>query len=387
MRITADTRASVGHGARFEVAGALAALGVGRVALLVDAAVANLEPTRALVDRLRTDGLDVMTVERDAAEHEPSYADLDALAAPLRETEATAVVGVGGGSTLDLAKGLAILLRNPGRGIDYRGVDLVERPGVPAFLLPTTAGSGSEATSTASFIDRESMTKLGINGRFVGCEASFLDPGFLAGAPHDVTVAPGLDALVHAVEAATARTATRFSRLLAVEATALMFSGLRGSVADPSDLAAREDALVGAHLAAIAMQNAAGGPASGISYPLGVHYGVPHGYAGGLLLSHVVQHNVGAGATDGYAELASGVTELDPGTTRLGAAQVFARLLTGLVDELAAPRSFARWGVGRAAVGRLTELTLAERAANLALNPVPFGEPEVVALLSRVVGD
>ena len=108
-----------------------------------------------------------------------------------------------GGSTLDLAKGVAILTRNPGRGIDYRGMNTVASPGIPVVLIPTTAGTGSEVTETASFIDSATGVKFGINGRHVGCLFAVLDPTFVATCPPSATVSAGLDALVHAVEAAT----------------------------------------------------------------------------------------------------------------------------------------------------------------------------------------
>jgi alcohol dehydrogenase class IV len=252
------------------------------------------------------------------------------------------VIAIGGGNTLDLGKAVGILLRNGGAGIDYRGLDLVERPGAPVACLPTTAGSGSEATATASFIDLAGRTKLGINGRNVAPAVAALDPLLLVDCPRSVTIGSGLDALVHAVEAVTARTATRVSVVLGCEAARLLFDAMPRAVEEPGDVAAREDSLLSAHLAALAMQNAAGGPASGVSYPVGVHFGVPHGYAGGVLLPHVVAANVGAGWRDGYARLAEAVGAGD-----------FAEALFDLYRRLDAPLTLEPWGVGRGDVETL----------------------------------
>ncbi|MGH3050040.1 MAG: iron-containing alcohol dehydrogenase family protein [Gaiellaceae bacterium] len=351
----------------------------GRVGLVVDEAVAAQPAFASLRDAWAEAGLELALAVETRSGAEPDYGYLDEVAAVFRADPVDAVVGIGGGSTMDLAKGVAILLLNPGRGIDYRGMDLVREPGVPAVCVPTTAGSGSEATATASFVDLESQTKLGINGRHVSCELAVLDAELLAGAPVSVTIGSGLDALVHAIEAVTAEGWTRLSRLLGAESVRLLFASLPRCVAEPGDLGARQDSLLGAHLAGLAMQNAAGGPASGASYPLGTHYGVPHGFAGGVLLPHVVRANVDVGYCDGYAELADALG--------LAGAAEFADALFDLYTRLGAPLELSRFGVARADVPRLAELTVTQRAANLELNPVPFGAAEVTALLEAATTD
>ncbi len=351
----------------------------GRVGLLVDASVAAQPAFAALREAWAAAGLGLAQAVEARSGAEPDYDYLDEVAAVFRDEPVDWIVGVGGGSTMDLAKGVAILLRNPGRGIDYRGLDLVRESGVPVVCIPTTAGSGSEATATASFVDLASQTKLGINGRHVACELAILDPELLVGAPASVTIGSGLDALVHAIEAVTAVGATTVSRLLGAEAVRLLFAALPRAVAESADLDARRDSLLGAHLAGLAMQNAAGGPASGASYPLGTHYGVPHGFAGGVLLPHVVRANVEAGCEDGYALLADALGLPD--------APAFADALVNVYVEMGAPLELSRFGVTRADVPALTELTVTQRAENLRLNPVPFGAAEVTALLEAATTD
>lgn len=338
-----------------------------RTGLVVDEAVAEQPSFTAVRSAWSADGFEPAVTFAGRSGAEPDYDYLDEVAARFRADPVDQLVGVGGGSTLDLAKGVGVLLRNPGRGIDYRGLDLVREPGAPVVCIPTTAGSGSEATATASFIDTSTRTKLGINGRHVACELAVLDPELLVGSPASVTIGSGLDALVHAVEAVTAVGANELSCALGAEAVRLLFAGLADAVADPADVRARRDTLLGAHLAGLAMQNAAGGPASGISYPLGTHFGVPHGYAGGVLLPHVVRANTDAGYR-GYEPLADGDGD-------------FAAALFALYRSISAPLDLSRFGVTRADVPRLVELTLEQRAENLKLNPVPFGAGEVTALL------
>jgi len=375
-RIKLASNTLVGVGSSWELAGELLAAHVRRVVFVVDEAVAPQRATQKLLEELRTRGLSCDPIVETRSWQEPDYDYLDEIASGLRGVPVEAVVAVGGGATMDLGKGVAILLANGGHGIDYRGVNLVHQPGLPVACVPTTAGSGSEATATASFVDRSTGRKLGINGRHVGATVAALDAALLIGCPRSVTVGSGLDALVHAVEAVTGLTATPVSTLLGCEATRLLFRALPVAVERPDDLTARGESLLGAHLAALAMQNAAGGPASGISYPLGVHYSVPHGYAGGVLLPHLVAANLAAGCSDGYEQLAVSVGATD-----------FADALFDLYARIDAPLDLAAWEIGPEDVEPLSELTLAERSENLALNPVPFGRAELLDLLTTVTTD
>jgi alcohol dehydrogenase len=375
----------VGRGAAAELPGLLKARGFARIGVIVDRAVADLPPAGHLMEALRRHGLAIVHVYGSSSAQEPTYDYLDEVAAKFRGVEMDALLGIGGGSALDLAKGVGILRLNPGRGIDYRGMNKVPSPGVPTVLVPTTAGTGSEATWTASFIDAQTNTKLGINGRHVACLFAVLDPEFVATCPASATVSAGLDALVHAIEAVTCKTAHPLSVLLGCEAVRLMFLGLPAAVQSPADLTAREQTLLGSHYAGLAMFNAGGGPASGISYPLGVHHGVPHGFAGGVLLPHVVAFNVEAGYADGYAAIHDRLDTAAQSLPAAARARSFSKRLFELCEVVHAPKTFTGFRVGRADLPRLVELTMKERVGNLELNPVPFGEKDVARLLECVL--
>lgn len=363
----------------------LAAYGFKRPSLVIDGAVAALPSTATLLEAWQREGLRLVQSYAVRVAHEPDYEYLDVVTEEFRATETDVVIGVGGGSAMDLAKGIGLLLRNPGRGLRYRGMDRVVHPGVAVVLLPTTAGSGSEVTASASFIDPQTKTKLGINGRHVGAFLVILDPALLVSAPASVTIGSGLDALVHAMEAVTTKTAHAVSRLFGVEAVRLLFAALPRAVAEPVNLDARAMTLLGSHYAGIAMRNAGGGPASGISYPLGVHYQVPHGFAGGILLPHVVSFNVAHGYTAGYAQLygrldgASAATSDD--ATKAAA---FRDAFWQMYRAIGTPVGLGQWGVDRGAVASLADLTMQQRQGNLDANPVPFGRDDVCALLEAV---
>lgn len=381
-RISLLSNTHFGPGAALELPDWLEREGFRRPLILVDSSVGASEPGAALLAALgqRFAQAEIRSLR---FQHEPTYAFLDELGILVSPSNPDVLVGIGGGSCLDVAKGVGVLLRNPGPAIRYRGMDKVDVPGVPVVLVPTTAGTGSEVTHTASFIDSDTGTKLGINGRHVSCRFAVLDPVLTVSCPKWVTVSSGLDVLVHAVEAVTSTAATSVSIFLGLEAVRLIYDALPVAVQSPQNLQARADALLASHYAGLAMANAGGGPASGISYPLGVHFKVPHGFAGGLLLGSVIDANVARGYTDGYARIYERLSVADPSLTDDTArARAFADAMRAFYRRLDSPTNLSEWKVGKSDVAHLTQLTMQQRRANLELNPVPFGEDDVVALLA-----
>jgi alcohol dehydrogenase len=254
---------------------------------------------------------------------------------------------------------------------------------VPLVLFPTTAGTGSEITKTASFVDLRSKKKLGINGRYVSAWAGVLDPVLTRDCPAGPTMSAGLDALVHCVESFTAVTSSAMAREIAKSAFPYVFNNLWRVLEYPHNMEAREKILLGSHLAGMAMWNAAGGgPASGISYPVGIFHGIPHGFAGGVLLPYVIRYNVEKGY-QGYEPLYDLIEDCDPKPSQ-GRSLAFADAFAAMYGRVDAPKNFGRWGVTTDAVPTLLEDTLRNRAPNLDHNPVPFGRAEVESLIQRV---
>lgn len=386
FEISLNSRALCGAACALQVPERLKALGFQRAGVVADEVVLRQPPIQSLLREWQSSGLDPVDVYASRTGQEPDYDYLDRVTAHARPLGLDVLIGIGGGSTMDLAKGVGILLGNPGPGIAYRGMNLVSNPGVPVVVVPTAAGCGSEVTETASFIDRTSKTKLGINGRHVGPLLSVLDPALLVTCPPSVTLGSALDAMVHAVEAVTARTANAMSRFLGGEAVRLLFGTLPAAMMRPADLDAREQLLLASFHAGLAMTHAAGGPASGISYPLGVHWNVPHGYAGGLLLPLVVAANVAKGYTEGYAYLHDRVTRgAAPAMTERAKAEAFRDALKNFYQQVGAPSTFERWNVDRSAAANLTDLTMTQRKGNLDLNPAEFGREDVAEILAAVL--
>ena len=257
--------------------------------------------TDACREALQAGGCEVVMF--DAVEADPSKDTLLAAVEAGRSANVTHVVGFGGGSPMDVAK-LAAYLLGSGDDLDsIWGVGLATGQRLPLALVPTTAGTGSEATPVA-VITCEGGEKRGVNSAALIADWAALDASLTLGMPRALTAATGIDAMVHAVEAFTsAKAKNPISDMYAREALALSSANLLTACDQPRDIAARSAMLLGAHLAGLAFANAPVAGVHALAYPLGGIHHLPHGLSNALMLRHVLQHNAGA-AREEYAELA-----------------------------------------------------------------------------------
>jgi alcohol dehydrogenase class IV len=294
------------------------------VLVVTDAQVRALALADAMLGVLRSEGRRVTIF--DAVEADPSRSTLEAAVEAGRGAEA--VIGLGGGSPMDVAKLTAYLL---GSGDDLDaiwGVGNAAGTGLPLVLVPTTAGTGSEATPVA-IISLPGGEKRGVSSSALIAHHAVLDPTLTLGLPRHVTAATGIDAMVHAIEAYTsAHLKNPVSDMLAKGALGLLSSHLLRACEVPDDIDARGAMLLGAHLAGVAFSNAPVAGVHALAYPLGGRFHVPHGLSNALMLPHVLGHNMQA-AMPLYAQLAPIV---DPSLAPLGG-QARAQ---GLVEALLA---------------------------------------------------
>ena len=218
-----------------------------------------------------------------------------------RDFKPDMIVGLGGGSSMDCAKGINFIFSNGGRMQDYWGVDKATQPMLPMIAVPTTAGTGSDAQSFALITDPETHQKMACGDKKALPKIALLDPDLTLTQPPKVAAATGIDAVAHAVEtAATTRrneTSLRFSR----QSWRLLETGFEKVMQNPRDAAAREQMLLGAHLAGAAIENSMLGAAHALANGLTAVCGTVHGIAVGLMLPHVVRFN--AEQTNPYASL------------------------------------------------------------------------------------
>ncbi|MBE7211346.1 MAG: iron-containing alcohol dehydrogenase [Gluconacetobacter diazotrophicus] len=316
----------------------------------------------------------------DAVTADPTDAAVKAAAASGRERGVGLVIGLGGGSSMDVAKLAAVLLGGDGELEALYGVGRVTGKRLPLVLVPTTAGTGSEVTDIA--IVTAGNDKLGVVAPPLLADLALLDASLTVGLPATHTAATGIDAMVHAIEAYTSRMRKNpVSDALAREALRLLSGALLPACRDGTNRAAREAMLLGATLAGQAFCNAPVAAVHALAYPLGARFHVPHGLSNALMLQPVLRFNARA-AGQAYGELAAA---LDPGAVPpdaapdAPAAQRFIAAMAFLVEGSGAPRRLRDVGVPEDALPVLAADAMRQTRL-LVNNPVPVEEADALAL-------
>lgn len=344
--------------------------GLAKVGLLVDEGVAQKAPYYLEVRDILAKHTKNLYIEELRGTEEPDYDYLDEVAAKIRQIkDLDVLIGIGGGSCLDVTKAVAVLLKNPGKGIEYRGFDKVVSPGVPTIAIPSTAGTGSEVTINAPFTDKREMRKLGINGRYLNATYAILDAEWTISCPRFFAVSAGMDAMTHTLESFTCKQANQLTRFFSKGAFRLLFQALPALIDDPLNREKRQQILLGAYLAGIALFNSGSGIAGALSYPIGVHYKVPHGIGGGIFLAPVIEYNVKRGYED-YAELLD-LIECHPELASKEKNLRFLEVFQALADKLEVPTHLGQWGITRQNLDEVAKLMLPMQGA-FDQNPIAF---------------
>ncbi len=256
------------------------------------------------------------------------------------EHKADCIVGVGGGSALDVAKAVSILLTNGGKAEDYLGLGKIKLQGVPKIMIPTTAGTGAEVTFTAVFINEKTNSKGGMNGDPLYPDAAILDPALTLSLPPHVTAATGIDAFTHALEAYVSNQAHVISDMYALEAIGLISNNLGIAYANGANLAARSAMLLGSLLGGKALATAGVGLVHAMSYPLGGMFNTAHGLSNAVLLPYVVEYNI-IGSPEKFATIAGVMGYETEGLPLREAAQLAVEAIHQLNADVSIPNSLA----------------------------------------------
>jgi alcohol dehydrogenase len=286
-----------------------------------------------------------------------------AAAAPF---EPDSIAGLGGGSSLDCAKGINFLLTNGGAMADYRGYGKAGTPLLPMLAVPTTSGTGSEAQSYAVISDAVTHVKMACGDPSAAPRVALLDPTLTATAPRHVTAMAGIDAIAHAVETSVSTRRTPMSDIFAHEAWQLLNGAFERVLLHETDLEARSAMQLGAHVAGLAIEQSMLGAAHACANPLTARYNLAHGLALAILLPHVVRWNA-AVARDRY-EAMIGVPrrrlrDEDP-------AETLARRLDDLIAIAGVPVRLSDSGVDAAVLPELADLAAQQWTGTF--NPRPF---------------
>ena len=271
-----------------------------------------------------------------------------------RKEGVEALIGYGGGSSLDIAKVAAVLLTNEGDLTQFFGIDLIPNPGLPVILIPTTAGTGSEVTPIAILSDTREKLKKGIVSPYLFPEVALLDPQLTVGLPPLVTALTGLDALIHAIEAYTSVNAFDLTDHLAFRALELLYDNIRTAYARGEDLEARAHMLEGSLLAGIAFANAGVTAVHAFAYPLGGEFHLAHGLANSVMLPHVMRFNL-LGNLPKFADIGSALGLDTEHLTDKEAALEALEAVEDLMEDLTIPRRLRDLNIPQEAIPSLAE--------------------------------
>ncbi|MBN7795912.1 iron-containing alcohol dehydrogenase [Parahaliea mediterranea] len=369
-------------GSALELARSCQRLGVTRPLLVTDPGLVAIGLVAPVLAALEAAGLAATLF--DQVREDPPEATALAAAAQGRESAVDGVIAVGGGSSMDVAKVVALLLGGDQPLAELYGVDQARGPRLPLILVPTTAGTGSEVTPVAILTTGET-TKAGVSSPVLLPDVAVLDADLTLGLPPAVTAMTGVDAMVHAIEAYTSRHKKNpISDNLARQALRLLAGSIRTAVERGDDREARGRMLLGACLAGQAFANAPVAAVHALAYPLGGHYHIPHGLSNSLVLPSVLEFNAPAAATL-YAELAELVTGAPVAGSDEAKAAALVAALRGLIDDLGLPATLAQARVPEADLEMLAADAMLQQRL-LVNNPREVGEADALGIYRAAYG-
>lgn len=314
----------------------------------------------------------------DGVEPEPPARLVDEGTEIFKQEGCDLVVGVGGGSSMDVAKGISVMATNEGSVLDFCGFDLLKRRGVPKILVPTTAGTGSEVTRVFVITDEAQNTKKAVYSHYVLAEVGLVDPLLTLSMPKKVTVDTGLDALVHAVETYVSANATPFSDILAERAIEWIAKYLPMAWAKGSNLTARYYMSLASTVAGMAFASGGLGAVHGLCYPLGTEYHMSHGRSNAIMLPHVMKFNI-PGNPEKFARIAFLMGMDVEGLSPLGAAHAAVEAVEQLLDSLQVPYHLRDYGIPESDLPKLVAGGM-KQTRLFVPNPRDLNEEDVKAI-------
>lgn len=316
-------------------------------------------------------------------EPDPRIETAEACANAARSCKADVIIGVGGGSAMDIAKVAAVLAYSKQPIHLMFGIEQVNAAGLALILVPTTAGTGSEVTHIAILSDEQEHLKKGIVSKFLFPRLAIVDPLLTLGVPAAVTAASGMDALLHAVEAFTSKNANDLSDTLARRAMRLISENLRDAYQNGQNLEARTGMLEGSMLAGMAFANAGVTAVHAFAYPIGAEFHIPHGVANSIMMGPVLTFNI-SGNPAKFAEVAECISEKIDGTSVQDRAELSVAIMKQLAHDIDIPKNLSSFGVRKEHIPNLADGVL-KVTRLLANNPRAITRDDAIALYTEVL--
>jgi alcohol dehydrogenase len=350
-------------------------LGVRRTLVISDPGIIAAGHTQRGIDALQKAGIETHLF--DGVSENPTTDNVEAGVALARRYDPELLVGLGGGSSMDCAKGINFVYTGGGRMQDYWGVGKAVREMLPMIAIPTTAGTGSEAQSFALISDAKTHVKMACGDKKASCRIAILDPTLTVSQPPRVTALTGIDAIAHALETYVTNKRNPASLAFSREAWQLLAENFGRVLSHPTDLDARGGMLLGACFAGLAIENSMLGATHALANPLTAHYGIVHGQAIGLMLPHVIRFN-GVEFDGWYRELLEYVPGINGQASQPHAAEALAEVVARLGHEAELPSRLSQCGIDK---HKLPELAAdAAKQWTATFNPRKVGPEELLSL-------
>lgn len=349
-------------------------VGGSRVLLVTDPGLEHAGHPQRAAKAMLDAGLAVFTF--DGVMENPTEREVVSGVVFARTHHIDCIVAVGGGSSLDCAKGINFILTNGGRMADYKGHGKATKPMLPSVGVPTTAGTGSEAQSYALITDEKTHLKMACGDKKAAFRVAILDPEVTLSQPKSITAVTGIDAIAHAIESHVSTKRNPLSQMCSLAAFRHLEPNFETVLRSPNDLIARSGMQIGAHLAGMAIENAMLGVCHSCANPLTAHYGITHGIAIGVMLPHVIRFNAANNPVVDrlYAELLG-----DCGSAVGGfGADALAARVSELTSAAGLPQSLKECGVSESILHLLAEE--ADQQWTARFNPRPVTETDIEKL-------
>ena len=367
----------IGPGALDEALQIVGKMGFRKALIVTDPGLSKIGVANTVSDKLAAQGIPATVF--DGAQPNPTVSNVNAGLEALKAAQADLVVSLGGGSSHDCAKGIALVAANGGKIEDYEGVDKSAKPQLPLLAVNTTAGTASEMTRFTIITDETRHVKMAIVDKHVTPFLSVNDSSMMEGMPASLTAATGMDALTHAVESYVSTAATPLTDACAVKAIELIARYLPTAVSEPKNQEAREKMAYAQFLAGMAFNNASLGYVHAMAHQLGGFYDLPHGVCNALLLPHVEAFNMSA-ASGKLNEVGAILQANNPQLAGLDPVAAIKKL----ADIVGIPKSLEELGVKREDFDVLAENALKDVCG--LTNPVQASHAEIVGIFAAAFG-
>lgn len=367
-----------GVGVRKEIPAKAKEKGAKRIFVVTGSGSTKTSPyLQEIIAGLKDENMEVLHFYE--VEQDPSFETIDKGAAAAKKFKADLILAYGGGSPMDAAKFINIVLESGGKTADYvKGKRAFTKMKLPLFCLPTTAGTASEVSKAAVAKDTENGEKLSISDFALCADIAFLDPEPQMTMPAHIAAATGMDALTHAIEGYLSVHANPFSEAAALEAIYQISKWLRPSVGNGDNLEARSEMLIASSLAGIGFLGPGTGAVHSIAHILGGQYGISHGVANGMMLPYVMEYSRIANP-EKFARIAKAMGEPTDGLTVLEASYAAVEAVTMLRDDIGLPCCLEELGIPEEDLPHIASMAIHQRSA--ANNARKMTEADFLAIL------